>query len=95
MVINLHYYQFNRWRNIRNSRSKTICAVVTLSPQDNAKLFRQLKSRYHKKIPVKSKKTNTKLLFRLLSMDSILEGENIIFVLLFENNAGRTAQSGF
>ena len=74
--------------------TKLYVPVVTLSNQDYAKLFEQLKSGFKRTInldryePKVTKKQQQKI-FRFLN--SRFQGENRLFVFPFENTDGRTS----
>ena len=72
--------------------------VVTLSTQDNAKLFQQLKSSFKRTInwnKYQSKVSIKKNQYLDYLTDPSFQGVNRLFVLLFENNNDRTAYTSY
>ena len=85
----VQWYKSNR---ICNNWYKTLCP--TWSTQDNTKLLQQLKSSFKRKINYN--KYQSKVSVRAIKsyvdywIDPSFQGENKLFVLLFENTENRT-----
>ena len=79
--------------------TKLYVSVVTLSIQDNAKLLQELKSGFKRTINWKKYQSNIKTYTqnRYLNhlVDPSYQGVGILFVLSFENEAGRTSHSTY
>ena len=79
--------------------TKLYVSVVTLSIQDNAKLFQELKSGFKRTINWKKYQSNIKTYTqnRYLNhlVDPSYQGVGRLFVLSFENEAGRTSHSTY
>ena len=96
VIMVIRYYQLYRHRNILFQ--ELYVPVVTLSTQDNSRLFQQLKSginiynwnKYQSKI---STEKQNQYLDHLI--DPIFQRVNRLFVLSFKNNADRTAHTRY
>ena len=81
------------------TNAKLYVPVVTLSTQDNAKLLQQLKSGF--KRTINRKKYQSKVTIQAPNpylsylIDPSFQGVNRLFVLSFENNADRTADTKY
>ena len=77
------------------TETKLYVPVVTLSTEDSAKLFQQVKSGFKRTINwnkcQSSIKTNAENRYLNHLLDPSFQGENRLFVLSFENEAGRTS----
>ena len=79
--------------------TKLYVPVVTLLPQDNAKLLQQSKSGFNRVINWNKYLSKPKLLAQNPNLNHLVEpsfqGVNRLFVLAFENDTQRTSHSGY
>ena len=99
MIINLRSYYFSGARKFEIIEKKLWDPVVTLSTQENAKLFRQLKSGFKRtitwnKYQLDQKKYAQNQYLNHLD-DPIFQEVNRRFVLSFKNENGRTSHSEY
>ena len=84
-------------RKSKITDTKLYVPVVTLSTQDNAKLFQQLKSGFKRTINWKKYQPNPKTYAQNRYLNHLVDpsflGVNRFFVLSFENEADRTSLS--
>ena len=81
------------------TNAKVYVPVVTLLTQDNAKILQQLKSAFQRRISwnkYQSKKSPERQNQYLdLLINPSFQGVNRLFVLSFENEDGRTGNTGY
>ena len=81
------------------TETKLYATVVTLSPQDNAKLLTQLKSGFKTTINWNRYLSKPELLAQNLNLNHLVEpsfqGINGLFVLAFENDTERTSSKRY
>ena len=77
------------------TETKLYVPIVTVSTQDNAKLFQQLKSVFGRIIKWKYKQAYEQNWYLNHLVNPSFQGLNILFVFAFENEDGRTSSKSY
>ena len=89
----------NQYATFTITNTRLYVPVVTLSTQENTKLFQQLKSGFKRVINRNKYLSKPELLAQSLNLNHLVkprfQGVNRLFVLAFENDTQRTSAKGY